>query len=78
MEDKAKEEVKQLDEDQEALELTSEDLEQVAGGDTELDEEARRLATKMRRPENRRKALEQFADIVRRDNHLSTSNFYKF
>ena len=69
MEDKAKEEVKQLDEDQEALELTSEDLEQVAGGDTELDEEARRLATKIRRAENRRKALEQFADIVRKDNH---------
>ena len=69
MKDKAKKEVKQVVEEQEAAELTSEDLEQVAGGDTELDEEARRLATKMRRPENRRKALEQFADIVRKDNH---------
>ena len=69
MKNKAKKEVKQVVEEQEAAELTSEDLEQVAGGDTELDEEARRLATKMRRAGNRRKALEQFADIVRKDNH---------
>ena len=67
MEDKAKEEVKQLDEDQEPVELTLEDLEQIAGGDKDLDEEARRLVTQQRKRENKRKALEQFAKIVRSD-----------
>ena len=75
MKDMTKEEMQQLNEEQEPKTLTSEDLEQIAGGATEeeegltVEEKQKRLMSKARKRENRRKALRAFAKILQNDNH---------